>query len=118
MDCKKKVYIASPYSVGDKSSNVRRQIAAGDVLMSNGFTPFLPLLSHYQNEMLPRPETDWLANDLEWVDACDVLVRLDGQSIGADTEVQYAVTNGIPVYYGLEDLLHNINLKKDEADNS
>jgi len=106
-----KVYIASPYTIGDKEQNVKRQMEMSADLIELGFTPYAPLLSHFINLERPIPESIWLNLDLEWIDVCDVLLRLPGESYGADIEVEYAEQKGIPVAYNLADL-HNINIKR------
>jgi hypothetical protein len=68
---KKKVYIASPYTKGDIAVNVKRQIDVADELMTLGYAPFVPLYSHFQHMVHPRPYTDWVEIDLEWVPVCD-----------------------------------------------
>jgi hypothetical protein len=45
----KRIYIASPFTIGNPDTNVRRQIDAGEELINAGFYPYLPLLSHYQH---------------------------------------------------------------------
>lgn len=100
-----KVYIASPYTKGDIAVNVKRQIDAVDQLMNLGFAPFAPLYSHFQHIVHPRPYQDWLAVDLEWVEVCDCVLRLDGESAGADAEVAKAQSLSIPVFYSIEELL-------------
>lgn len=102
---KTKVYIASPYTKGDVAVNVKRQLDMADELMTLGYCPFAPLYSHFQHMAHPRPYTDWIAIDLEWVPACDVVLRLDGDSSGADGEVAFAKARGIPVVYSLSELL-------------
>jgi nucleoside 2-deoxyribosyltransferase len=104
MKKKIKVYIASPYTLGDVAVNVKRQIDCANELMDNGFVPFVPLYSHFQHMFHPRPYTDWIEIDLVWVESCDCLLRLDGESKGADGEVEYAIKLGIPVYYSLDEL--------------
>jgi len=99
-----KVYIASPYTLGDVAINVKRQIDMYDVLMDKGFAPFAPLYSHFQHMVHPRPYQDWIKIDLVWVEVCDCLLRLDGESSGADGEVKYAEELGLPVFYSVEDL--------------
>jgi len=99
---KTKVYLASPYSIGDPEANVKAQIVAADDLLSAGFIPFTPLLYHYHHLLCPRKYEEWLALDFEWIKSCDVLVRLPGESKGADLEVAFAKGAGIPVCYGLE----------------
>ena len=82
---KVKVYIASPYTKGDVAENVKRQMDVADELMNHGFAPFAPLYSHFQHMAHPRPYEDWLEIDKVWVVACDVLLRLVGESKGADS---------------------------------
>ncbi len=101
---KLKVYIASPYTKGDVAQNIRRQIDVADELMNLGFSPFLPVLSHFQHIVCPRPYEEWMDNDLEWVLACDALLRLSGDSPGADREVLFAKKNHIPVFESLFEL--------------
>ena len=51
--------------------------------------------------MHPRPYEDWIKLDLEWIKACDYLLRLSGESKGADQEVEFALDNGLSVFYGM-----------------
>jgi hypothetical protein len=101
----KKVYIASPYSVGDPETNVRRQIDAADELINAGFYPYLPLLSHYQHIIHPHDYETWVRLDNAWVSSCDALLRLPGESKGADDEVMLAFKWGLPIYHSVEDLV-------------
>lgn len=106
----KKIYIASPYTKGDIAVNVKTQIDCANELMNLGFSPFIPLMSHFQHMMHPRPYQDWINNDLEWIGVCDALLRLPGESIGADMEVIFSQTKGIPVFYSVEELVLNVPL--------
>tara|TARA_R110000772_G_scaffold17946_3_gene50008 strand:+ start:151755 stop:152108 length:354 start_codon:yes stop_codon:yes gene_type:complete len=99
-----KVYIASPYTLGDVAVNVKRQLDTVDILMDKGFAPYAPLYSHFQHLAHPRVYTDWIEIDLVWVEVCDVLLRLDGESSGADGEVEHAKKFNIPVFYSIEEL--------------
>lgn len=105
-----KVYIASPYAIGDTAINVKNQIDVAEILMNNNFVPFVPLLSHFQHMIHPRPSQDWLSIDFEWIPSCDCLLRLPGDSYGADEEVKLANKLGIPVFIvdKLEDAIENI----------
>ena len=105
----RKVYIASPYSIGDKDENVRAQIEVANELMDLGFVPFVPLLFHFQNKLMPRAEKDWLELDLEWLKSCDCVLRLDGESKGADAEVEQAEFLNMNVYNSVDELMMNIN---------
>jgi hypothetical protein len=103
----KKVYIASPYTKGDVAVNVKAQIDAFAKLMDAGYAPFAPLYSHFQHMAHPRPYENWLKLDLEWIPVCDALLRLPGESSGADIEVELAKKLGKPVYYSIEELIEN-----------
>lgn len=104
-----KVYIASPYTIGDVAVNVRRQMDAVDELIEYGLLPFCPLYYHFQHLVHPRPYDDWLLLDIGWMLQCDAVLRLGGDSVGADKEVETAKENGIPVYYSIEDLIANLD---------
>jgi nucleoside 2-deoxyribosyltransferase len=100
-----KIYIASPYTIGDVAVNVRNQIEAADQLIEHGFAPFAPLYSHFQHMIYPRPYEQWMELDLIWLPACDAVLRLPGESKGADVEVKKAEELGIPVFATLYDVI-------------
>lgn len=103
MNKKTKVYIASPYTNGDKLQLVRLQIDAFHVLMDLGFYPIAPLLSHYVNEVRERDWKEWLDYDLQTIQECQMVVRLyptdehglEIPSKGADVEEAEAKKLGI-----------------------
>lgn len=97
----KMIYIASPYTIGDQAENVRKQLDAANELMDMGFCPIAPLLSHFQHIMHPRPYEDWLRIDEEKLRCCDAILRLPGESKGADREEALAIKLGIPVFYNI-----------------
>jgi hypothetical protein len=101
----KTVYIASPYTKGDTALNVRRSIEAADELLDLGYAPYAPLLTHFWHLISPHRVETWYKLDNEWVKRCDCLLRLEGESSGADAEVELAVSLGIPVYYSIKELL-------------
>ncbi len=101
---KTKVYIASPYTKGDVAVNVKRQLDCYDELLDLGFIPFAPLYSHFQHMAHPRPYEQWMEIDFVWLEVCDCLLRLDGESSGADREVKFAEENNIKVFYNINDL--------------
>lgn len=101
----KVVYIASPYTLGDTGENVKKQLEAADILIDMGFCPVAPLLMHFMHIFRPRPYGDWMELDCEMVLRSDVLLRLPGESPGADKEVTLAKRRKIPVVYGYKELL-------------
>jgi hypothetical protein len=102
---KKVVYIASPYTKGDCAVNVRNTILMADKLVEAGFLPFWPLSSHFWHLVSPHPYEYWTEMDLEWIYHCDCILRLPGESSGADAEVKFAAAIGIPVLFSFEELL-------------
>ena len=107
VDIKKtiKVYVASPYTLGDVAVNVKAQMEVANKLMDLGFAPFVPLYSHFQHMAFPRPYEDWIKIDKTWVLSCDALYRFGGESKGADGEVELAKSNNIPVFFDLGSLI-------------
>lgn len=97
-----KVYIAAPYSRGDTVLNVRNAVQAADQVLALGHHPFVPHLTMLWHTISPKPYEDWLAIDLVWLRECDCLIRLDGESSGADKEVVEAVRLGMTVFGGVE----------------
>lgn len=98
------VFVASPYRHGNRLENVQRQIWMGHTLMDYGYTPILPLLMHYMEELRSRPDDEYRMADLELIEKSDAVLRLEGMSTGADAEVAYAETLGIPVVYDIAEL--------------
>ncbi len=99
-----KVYVAGPYTKGDVVENVAAAIAAGNKLFDLGFYPYIPHLTHFWHFLHHRPYEDWLRLDLEWVLSCNAVLRLPGESSGADRETKHAEAHSIPVFATIEAL--------------
>jgi hypothetical protein len=99
-----KVYIAGPYTKGDVGINVRNAIVMGNKVHTRGFVPFIPHLTHFWHLLSPKSYTDWLEYDNQWLPLCDCVLRLPGESYGADQEVELALSLEMPVYYSLQEL--------------
>lgn len=110
------VYIASPYTTGDQILNVRRSLDVAAALIEVGLAPYCPLLSHFHHFLYPLPYDKWTELDLEWVRRCDALLRLTGESKGADREVEEAIACGIPVYYSIHSLVNDLERIKKLAE--
>ncbi len=94
-----KIYVAGPYTKGDVAMNVRDAIFAGNRIRGLRHTPFIPHLTHFYHMLIPHQIEFWYAYDLEWLEVCDAVFRMPGESTGADREVERARELGIPVYY-------------------
>ena len=94
-----KVYLAAPYTKGDVCQNVRRVIDFAEQLSSFGIIPFVPHLTHFWHFIYPHEISFWYEYDNACLKDCDCLIRLSGDSEGADKEVELARSLGIPVVY-------------------
>lgn len=129
---RKRVYIAGPISKGDLAHNVNQATAAFVALAKAGFAPFCPHWSVYAkpcawshfgdglrvecvatwNGNDDMTHADWMGVDLPWVAASDAVLRLPGESTGADLEVGCAIEHGIPVYFSVELLIERMKAKE------
>lgn len=124
---RKRVYIAGPISSGDLLDNINLATEAHRQLMKAGFAPHCPHWSVYSKRAIwgrliegkvvrdavmcqatadgnGASHAEWLAIDLPWVAAADALLRLSGESRGADIEVAEAHRMGIPVCYSVDEV--------------
>lgn|SRR5574341_77059 len=93
-----RVYISGPLrSSGSIWDNVKRACAIADFLLAAGHAPYVPHLNAHWAALHHHDESVWLKLDLEWLGYCECLVRLPGDSKGADAEDAEAVRLGIPV---------------------
>ena len=104
----KYVYVAGSYTQGDTILNVRNAILTAEELVEVGLVPYVPHLSAFWHFIAPHEYQFWLDYDLKWLEHCDILLRIPGESHGADREVEYAIERGIPVYYSIEELLEDM----------
>ena len=100
----KKVYVAGPYTKGDVAINVNNAIAAANVLADLGYAPFVPHLGHHWDMMFPRPYEFWLELNYQYLACCDAVLRIPGESSGADSEVLFGQRLGIPVFHSIDEL--------------
>lgn len=98
------VYVAGPYTNGDTEENIRVAIDAAEKLFALGYIPFVPHLNHYWHLQHPRSYEHWMQWCCVWLSKCDAVLRLEGESEGADDEVALAWEFGIPVFYSIEEL--------------
>ncbi len=103
-----KVYINGPLtSSGNILENVAGAIDAARALIVAGFAPFCPHLSHHVDPAGEIPHSVWMEVDLPWVEAADAVLRLLGESVGANIEVERAVQIGIPVFTSMGELVRH-----------
>ena len=92
-----KVYVAGPYTA-EPDQCTADAIAVGGAVLDAGHAPLVPHLHHYWQTCHGRRHyEDWMRIDLAWIVAADVVIRMPGQSAGADRETELARAHGIPV---------------------
>lgn len=92
-----RVYVAGPYT-SDPEACTAAAVEVGNALLDVGHAPFVPHLAHYWETVHgARRYEDWMRIDLAWLAAADVVVRIPGESAGADREVVLAKELRIPV---------------------
>lgn len=101
-----RIYVAGPYSKGDVAENVRAAILAADEVSALHHLPYVPHLTHFWHLVSPKPYRWWLEYDALWLLQCEAVLRLPGESAGADEEVRMAQLADMPVFYSLEELEH------------
>lgn len=109
-----RVYIAGPISGGNAYMNCIAGIQVAEKLRLLGYIPFCPHLSYWWHQVTGCKTThkEWLSYDLRWLELCDVVLRIPGESTGADMEVQYAKELGMPVLYSIDELTAAYPVKK------
>ena len=101
-----KIYIAGPYTKGDTALNVRRSIMEQDYIEDTlGHMAYNPLLSHFQHLIVPHEDVNyWDEKDIRWLKECNAILRLPGESVGADREVAIARDLGMEVFASVFDI--------------
>lgn len=98
-----KVYFAAPYTNPDPAVNVplyfetvalyceffKRQSHTARIV------PIMPHAFHYLDARCPASYDEWMGIDKELIKSANMLVRLPGESAGAEIEVNYARMNDI-----------------------
>jgi hypothetical protein len=90
------LYVAGPYAHPDPVLNTHRTIRVATAIREHTeYVPFVPHLTMLWHAVTPRPVEWWYAIDLEHLSRCDFLLRLPGESSGADREMAFAAKRGI-----------------------
>jgi hypothetical protein len=98
------VYVAGPIS-SHPMHRTHDAIKAADALLAVGFAPYVTHTSVVWDMISPKGYEEWMSLDFAWVERCDALVRIPGESKGADREVEHARAKGIPVFFGVEEII-------------
>ena len=113
---RQRIYISGPLtSSGNVLDNLARAMDAARALIAAGFAPFCPHLPTTSIRAGSMPHATWMEIELPWVAVADALLRLPGESLGADLEVARAEAIGIPVFATIADLADHFAVADDKT---
>jgi len=100
------IYIAGPLGASSKNygkiiENITRAVKVSDVIFSLGHECFIPHLMWFSHELIGWPVDEIKAMEyrLKLVKRSDALIRLPGESNGADKEVAEIAGQNKPLIY-------------------
>jgi len=103
-----KVFVAGPmFSSGSMGNNIRNAVQVAEQLRDAGFLVFLPHLYFFWDLIRPREREFWTALDLEWLETCNVIFRIPGESSGADGEEKHAEEWDLKAYSDMDQLIED-----------
>lgn len=97
MKVKPLIYVSGPITLNPFGC-VRESMPVFEWLLDHDYTPFMPQWSVIAEIVKSLPYEKWMEYDLRVIRYCDALVRLLGESPGADRECAFAEEIGIPVF--------------------
>ena len=94
------VFIAGPMSTsGEPGPNLNAAAVAAAELLLAGFFPFVPHVTWILHAIRPDVAVNtWQRWDEYWLRSCDAVLRLPGESRGADEECKLAERIGTPIF--------------------
>lgn len=101
----KLVYIAGPLTKGGDLRNVKAALDAGNEVRKIGMVPIVPHLSIFADMLHPMTYESWMYECKVILERCDYLLRIPGESPGADREVKWAFDAGIIVCANIKSLV-------------
>ncbi len=96
----KLIYLSGQMTNGEKldpTENIKAACRVADALETQGHDVYIPHLTWYMAEVCPHEYDEWIKRDLRWVARSDLVIRIPGESKGADIETEFAKKHGIRV---------------------
>ena len=90
------IYLAGPIS-SDPLRHTHQAIKLAAELAKMGWLIHVPHVSVLAEMVAPLPYESWMQLDFAVIRRCDALIRLPGESPGADRELELARELGLPV---------------------
>ena len=107
------IYLACPMTIGGFSYNTRACLEVANRLMAKGYCPIPPVLTYLWNLYSPKTHEDWLQHDFALIAVCDGVLRLKGESVGADREIEYAKGIGVDTFEHEYDLFRDLSPERE-----
>ncbi len=106
---KPRIYIAGPITKGNQFHNVANGIRAASEVFRLGAIPFCPHLTALW-DFVDQSMTydDWMEICFAWLPQCHAVLRIPGESSGADREVEFAKKLNITVFYSMEEFRYAV----------
>jgi len=100
------VYVAGPITIPDPIWNTHTAVLVADRLYNSGLcVPLVPHMNLLWHFIVPHDVEYWYKYDLAVMKRCEAVLRLPGESKGAEAEVAQAVAWRLPVFYDVPTLL-------------
>ncbi len=84
------VYVACPITLGDTADNIRNCVDVCERLWVKGYAWICPPLTVFFQMVHPHTHEEWMERSYALVQVIDCILRLPGQSVGADLETTFA----------------------------
>ena len=108
------VYIAGPITIPDPIWNTHDAIQVAERLYNSGLcVPLVPHMNLLWHFIIPHDVEYWYAYDLAVMKRCEAVLRLPGESKGAEAEIAQATKWQIPVFYDEESLMDWVQQVRD-----
>jgi hypothetical protein len=116
------IYLAGPITKGNLANNINQATEAFVALVNAGFAPICPHWSAFSTRARYDADrdmtyaiasahgcglshTEWLAVDFALVTAAAAVLRLPGESLGAEMETKLARAQSKPVFDSIEEVV-------------
>ena len=107
----RRIYVAHPIGANDehRSRKIAAALEATRALLVAGFAPWTPgmFAASFGNSAADwlLSYEQWCALDMEFLEVCHAVLRLPGESPGAEREVSRARALGLPVFHTVEEVI-------------
>jgi len=104
-ESRKLIFVSGPLGANDagRAERVANAVAAGRVLLTAGLEPFVPHILAPLDEVASYERM--MRHCFAWLERCHALLRIPGESPGADREVVRAKALGLPVFFLVDSVI-------------